>query len=280
MTYTSKMRMVVQILGGITVGLSALIASAHAIDPSSSDPKAILNAVSQSQLPSSSLARMKMSIKDSTGTRERVFSMRSKRYPDGLKMLFLAEAPADVRNTAILTVNYKDPERADDQWMFLPKLSRVTRVAQSSKADPIMGSDVSMSDLSLSNQEPNDFDVKLIDGAGKLGAEDCWIIESVPRRAAIKRESGYEKIQVWISKQKLVALQFKGWLVDGKRTKYFKASELRSIDGIWSPQRMTMRTLEGSTLLSETVIDYLNLSYNSTEVTDSDFTQQRLEQGV
>jgi hypothetical protein len=41
-----------------------------------------------------------------------------------------------------------------------------------------------------------------------------------------------------------------------------------------------MRTLEGSKLLSETVIDYLNLSYNSTEVTDSDFTQQRLEQGV
>jgi hypothetical protein len=102
----------------------------------------------------------------------------------------------------------------------------------------------------------------------------------VPRRAAIKRESGYEKIQVWISKQKLVALQFKGWLVDGKRTKYFKASELRSNDGIWSPQRITMRTLEGSKLLSETVIDYLNLSYNSTEVTDSDFTQQRLEQGV
>jgi hypothetical protein len=73
------MRMAVQILGGITVGLSTLVASAHAIDPSSSDPKAILNAVSQSQLPSSSLARMKVSIKDSAGTRERVFSMRSKR---------------------------------------------------------------------------------------------------------------------------------------------------------------------------------------------------------
>lgn len=284
MMHTSKSRSGVQRvaerMGAIALGLSTLVASAHAVDPSTTDPAAILTAVSESQTPSSSLARMKMSIKDGTGTRERVLNLRTKRFPDSLKTLMLTEAPSDVRNTGFLTISYKNTSRADEQWLYLPKLHRVTRIANSGKSDPVMGSDFSISDLSLANQDPNDLELKLIDAAGKVGDDECWIIEAVPRKEATKREYGYAKMQTFVSKKKLAVLQFKGWLLDGKRIKYFKASDLRSVDGVWTAQRLTMRTLEGSTVLSETMIDYLSVSNNSSNVIDSDFTQQRLEQGV
>lgn len=284
MMHTSKLRSgaqrVAERIGGIVLGLSTLVASAHAVDPSTTDPRAILNAVSESQTPSSSVARVKMSIKDKTGTRERVVSIRTKRFPDSLKTLMITEAPADVRNTGFLTVSYKDADRADEQWVYLPKLKRVTRIANSGKADPVMGSDISMSDLSLSNQNSDDWSQKIVDAAAKVGDEDCWVIEGVPRKEATKSEYGYTKLQMFISKKKLALLQWKAWLVDGKRTKYFKVNDLRSVDGIWTAQRMTVRTLEGSTLLSETLLEYLSVSNNSSQVSDSDFTQQRLEQGA
>lgn len=280
MTHTSKSRGGVQRIGGVVLALSTLVASAHALDPSTTDPAAILNAVSDSQTPSSSLARMKMSIKDNTGTRERVLNLRTKRFPDSLKTLMLTETPADVRNTGFLTISYKGSDRADEQWVYLPKLHRVTRVANSGKADPVMGSDFSISDLALANQDPADFALKIVDAAAKVGDEECWVIEAVPRKEATQREYGYAKTQTFVSKKKLAVLQFKGWLLDGKRIKYFKASDLRSVDGVWTAQRLTMRTLEGSKLLSETLIEYLSVSNNSSQVSDSDFTQQRLEQGV
>jgi outer membrane lipoprotein-sorting protein len=280
MTHTSKSRSGVERIGGLMLGLSTLVASAHAFDPSTTDPVKIVNAASESQVPSNSLARMKMTIKDSAGTRERVMSLRTKRYPDSAKAVILAEAPADLRDTGFLTVSYKEPSRTDEHWVYLPKLRRVSRVANSGKADPVLGSDFTQSDLTLSSRDSNEFSHKLIDAAGKVDNQDCWIIEAVPRKAATKSETGYDKMLLWISKEKLALLQFKAWLVDGKRIKYFKATDLRSVNGIWTPHRLNMRTLEGSTLISESLIEYLSVINNSSEVSDSDFTQQRLEQGA
>lgn len=285
MTHTSKSRMglhrVAQRIGGIVLALSTLVASAHALDPSTTDPAAIYDALIESNLPASSVARIKMSIKDKTGTRERVMSVRTKRYTDSMKALFLAEAPADVRDTAFLTVSYNETGRADEQWMYLPKLRRVTRIASSGKSDPLMGSDFSLSDLSISQQDRDNVELKIVDAAAKVGNEDCWILESVPRKASIKSEIGYSKMHLWVSKEKSALLQFKGWLVDGKRTKYFKASDLRSINGVWTAHRLTMRTLEGNALVSETLLEYLSVNNNeSSGVSDSDFTQQRLAQGA
>ena len=259
---------------------AALPAYANALDPSTSDPNTILHAVEASQLPARSLARMKMTIRDQTGNRERVFSMRSKRYPDAYKRLMVIEAPADSRDTAFLSVNYKSASRSNEQWVYLPKLHRVSKVANSGNADAFMGSDFTISDLSLTSQDPDKLRLKLVDQSAKVGSEECWIIETAPRTDAMKRESGYERMQIWVSKSKLAVLQFKGWLLGGKKTKYLKASDLRLVNGIWTPQRMNMRTLEGSKLVSETALEFLSVDNASAEVSDSDFTQQRLEQGA
>jgi hypothetical protein len=41
-----------------------------------------------------------------------------------------------------------------------------------------------------------------------------------------------------------------------------------------------MRTLEGTTLISETVLEVLSVDNAGADVVEGDFTQQRLERGV
>jgi hypothetical protein len=59
---------------------------------------------------------------------------------DRLRLMFFME-PADVEDTAFLTYDYDDPDRDDDQWLYLPALKKTKRIASSDKDNAFMGSD-------------------------------------------------------------------------------------------------------------------------------------------
>lgn len=260
--------------------LTLLVSTDHAaaLDPNTSDPAVILRASFEAQAGPSTLSRMRMSIKDGSGQRQRVLTIRSKRYSDADKTLVLIEQPADVRNTGFLSVDYHDPGHADEQWLYLPNLYRVTRIPNSGKADAFVGSDFSISDLSP--QAPESYTLKLIAGAVKVGTEPCWQIEATPRTASVKAQTGYERTQVWVSQTTLLPVQTKAWSQDGKHVKYFKASDVRKVAGSWTAFRMQMRTMLGDAVTSETLVELLEIEKDTGQILDSDFSQQRLEQGA
>src|SRR5262249_6088302 len=158
--------------------------------------------------------------------------------------------------------------KRDEQWLYLPKLHRTTRVPSSGKSDAFVGSDFSYSNLST--PDPNDFELKLIEKSVRVGDDDCWLIEATPRTPAIAEESGYKKSQFWISKHKPVPLQLKGWLNGGKNVKSLKASDLLVVLGGFTPHRMQMRTMNGNELQSETVIEFLEVDNDAKDVVDDD----------
>jgi outer membrane lipoprotein-sorting protein len=268
----------VRVVFVIGLAVCSFTPGASALDPSSTDARAILKEAFGSQRGEKTASRMKMSIKDGSGTRERMMSVRTARKSDGWKTLILIEQPEDVRNTGFLSMQYVANDKSDEQWLYLPKLHRVARVPSSGKSDPFVGSDFSISDLS--QQEVDDFDAKLVSASVKVGDEECWLIESTPRTQVIREETGYEKTQLWISKSKLLPIQIKASVIGGKKTKYFKAMDIRKVDGYWTPYRMQMRTMDGSTAASETVLDVLNADNQGKDVAESDFTVARLEHGV
>ena len=57
-------------------------------------------------------------------------------------------SPADIKDTAFLTLNHGETGREDDQWLFLPALSRTKRIPSSEKSAAFMGSDFNYSDMS------------------------------------------------------------------------------------------------------------------------------------
>jgi hypothetical protein len=266
-------------LVSLTVAMCLVTLSAAAIDANTTDARAILVAVFDGQQGSSrSLSRMKMSIRDSAGTRERVMHVRSKRFPEGHKRLILIEQPDEVRNTGFLSIDYSARTRADEQWLYLPKLHRVSRVPDSGKADAFVGSDFSLSDLA--GQNPEDYKASLLEATTRVGEEECWHIEATPRDEAIRDATGYSRTELWISKSKLATVQLKAWVADTPRVKYLKASDIRKVGETWTAHRVQMRTLEGTKLISETVLEMLSLDNDAKDVQDGDFTQQRLERGL
>lgn len=263
----------------IIVALAALSGGrGRALDRNSVDPQAIVRAAFDAQRPSRGLSRLKMSIRDRSGARERLMTVRSLRFDAGRKSLITIEQPADVRSTGFLSIDYSTRGRNDEQWLYLPKLHRVSRVPNSGKADAFVGSDFSISDLA--GPDPDAFVLKLIERSVRVGDEECWLIEATPRDEAARDEIGYAKSQLWVSKDKAVLVQLKATLADGKRTKYFKASDFKNDGGTWTPHRSQMRTLEGTSVVSETLIEVLSVDNEAKDVVDADFTQQRLERGA
>ena len=64
----------------------------------------------------------------------------------------------------------------------------------SGKSDAFIGSDFSYADLS--QQDPEDFELKLLAPSVMVGSEDCWLIELKPRTPRMAEETGY--VRAWV----------------------------------------------------------------------------------
>jgi len=84
--------------------------------------------------------------------------------PTNLQSQFLGVVtkPADLQGTASLTWRYRDPDKRDSVWAFVPALRRVRAVSPSNRSDGYLGSDISGDDGFFFDGKPEDFEFKLI----------------------------------------------------------------------------------------------------------------------
>lgn len=266
------------VIGALLGAVATLFVSdARALTAMTSDASAIVAAVAQRDLGKRVLTRMRMKIHDDTSSRERVITTRSSTFEHDMRTLIRVEAPAEVKDTAFLSVDYDNPNRVDEQWLYLPNLHRTTRVPSDNRSSAFMSSDFSYADLS--RPDYRGYDLRLLDSDVKVDDDACWLIEAVPKTTELRERTGYLKTQLWVSKSKQMPLQFKSWELEGQRVKYVKLGKLQQIDGIWTPLRFQARTMAGSKVVSETVLDVLSIEYGAKSVTDDDFTVQRLAPG-
>jgi len=266
--------------GLLFAALTLAVSNANALDPNTKDPRAIMKASNERDDGDKQISRSVWTLTDKTGRkRERVLQMWSIDFAEGTKTLMIYESPADVRNTGFLSIDYKDEKKDDDQWLFLPSLKKTTRVASADKSDSFLGTDFSYYDMS-SNRNIDAYDYKLLQPSVKVDGDDCWLIESTPKTAKEKKESGYVKQNLWISKKSLLPVQVKAWLEKGQKLKYLKLSKIKQINGIWAPYEFTVRTVKKDKVESTTTINVTSIKYNQASVKDDDFTQRRLEKGL
>jgi hypothetical protein len=100
--------------------------------------------------------------------------------------------PADVKGTKLLTWTHKKGD--DDQWLYLPAVKRIKRIASSNKTGSFMGSEFSYEDFG--GQEVEKYTYKFLDEVQE-GGRDCWRIERYP----VDKNSGYKRQIVWMDKE-------------------------------------------------------------------------------
>ncbi len=140
-----------------------------------------------------SVATMQMILRNAQGeSSTRAMRLKSLEVvDDGDKGLTIFDEPRDVKGTAFL--NHSHTVGSDDQWLYLPALKRVKRIASRNKSGPFMGSEFAYEDLSSFEIEKYRFNY-LKDDAIK--GQDTFVLEQTPT----DKNSGYTKQVVWLDK--------------------------------------------------------------------------------
>ncbi len=108
---------------------------------------------------------------------------------DGDKTIIVFKHPRDIKGTGLLT--YEHIDREDDQWLYLPALKRVKRIASKNKSGSFVGSEFSYEDIS--SNEPEKYDYKYLREDDHEGTA-VWMVERYPKDP----NSGYTKIISWV----------------------------------------------------------------------------------
>jgi outer membrane lipoprotein-sorting protein len=111
---------------------------------------------------------------------------------DGDRTLVVFDEPADVKGSAVLTYSHASDD--DDQWLYLPAVRRVKRIASSNKAGPFMGSEFAFEDLA--SQEVERYTYRLV-GEDTLDGLPAFVVERDP----VDPKSGYTRQRVWYDQQ-------------------------------------------------------------------------------
>jgi hypothetical protein len=78
-----------------------------------------------------------------------------------VQFLTIVVGPADLHGTASLSWRYRDPNKRDSTWTYVPALRRVRAVSPANRSDGFLGSDMSQDDGPFFDGKVEDFEWKL-----------------------------------------------------------------------------------------------------------------------
>jgi outer membrane lipoprotein-sorting protein len=176
--------------------------------------------------------------------------------------------PAGIINTRFLSIENRNG--SNDQWIFLPALKKVRRIAVSEGSGSFVGTDFSYSDIASANRSAG-LDTHRILREENLRGKLCYVIESVPRDSSYQ----YSKMIQWIDKETLVNHKIDLYDKRGTHVKTMEILEVKDVQGRLSPMVTKMSALTEGTSTTMTVE---RLEYDS-NIPESVFTPRYLETG-
>ena len=210
---------------------------------------------------------VKMILRNKQG-QESIREIRSKTLEmenDGDKSLTVFDHPRDVKGTALLSFTHKTGP--DDQWLYLPALKRVKRIASDNKSGPFMGSEFAYEDIT--SQEVEKYTYKFIRDDNLNGME-VFVFERYP----VDKKSGYTRQVVWMDKEK-----YKERRIEYYDRKYAPLKTLvlneynQYLDNIYRPHNMYMENHQTG---KSTRILQTNFNFD-VELTERDFDKNSLK---
>ncbi|MCF7929073.1 MAG: outer membrane lipoprotein-sorting protein [Spirochaetales bacterium] len=211
---------------------------------------------------------VQMTLIDSSGSeKQRLIENWSKESQEGNKSIIVFHKPASVENTRFLTV--ENPGRDDDQWIYLPALGRVRRIAASEGDSSFMGTDFTYDDMQSRDVEESTYTLLREERAQ---GRDCYVVESVPKESS---DSQYSRQVAWVAKEIWVPVRVDFYDKQGELFKRMTVSRIERVQGFWTPINTTMKNLQTG---HSTKLDIQRLEYNE-ELQDGLFTVNFLKTG-
>ena len=171
---------------------------------------------------------------------------------DGDKGLTIFDAPRDIKGTGFLS--YTHAIDADEQWLFLPALTRVKRIASNNKSGPFIGSQFSYEDIS--SFEVAKFSYTYLRDEDVDG-RPAFVIENKPNY----KYSGYTRLITWIDQERYVPVKIAYY---DRKNKLFKTQTFNDykqyLNQYWRSHSQQMKNhINGK----ETQLEWKNYTFNT-----------------
>jgi hypothetical protein len=185
------------------------------------------------------------------------------------------ESPANLKGTALLTWDDRDPARDDAQWLYLPGLRKSRRVAMSERGRAFLGTDLSLEDMKNETRlSREDYRWRTI-GEETVDDAHCWVVEAVPVDEHTARELGYGRVLLRVDAERWLPRLGEYWDLQGAPLKKVRLADVRTVQGIWTPHRIEAENLRTG---HRTVLRFERIDYRSA-VPDELLTEAALRRG-
>lgn len=258
--------------------MAAAFAAALAAVLPAQDLESLLRRNETQPRPPATEGEMKMVITNKAGqSRVREIKAYTKTEADGTdRQLLVFLAPADVRDTRFLTVDYEAGGKEDEQYIYIPALRKVRSIGTSggdSKTGAFLGSDFSFADIGTLDRA--DFAVRAL-GEDTIEGRRYLKVEYSSKGPATLKKYGYGKVVRWIDAENATSRQSEYYDAGGKLVKRLVVRGQRLVDGkYWQFESMEMSNLETGGKTEWVFVKSVNLP----SIDDGYFTLRFLERG-
>ncbi|AJR05683.1 hypothetical protein H744_1c0658 [Photobacterium gaetbulicola Gung47] len=135
--------------------------------------------------------------------------------------------PAQLNGVRLLT--HSKGADDDDQWLFLPSIKKVKRIATSNKSGAFMGSELAYEDISIRQLEKYQ---RILLGSEIIDGVESYVIERTP----IKANSGYSKQIIWRDQTNLLEIKTEFYDRKGDLLKVRKSMDWKKFGKYWRAQ--------------------------------------------
>ncbi len=187
----------------------------------------------------------------------------------GDKSMIFFETPKDVHGTVLLT--HTKILTPDDQWIYIPAISRVKRIASANKSGPFLGSEFAYEDLTA--QELGKYDYLWLRDEtcpAPDAARQCHVVQRRP----LYENSGYKRQISWIDTTDYQFRKIEFYNQEDRLLKTLTLSAHQLHDGrYWRPHQLLMINHQTG---RSTKLEVSALKLR-TGLTETDFTEQAME---
>jgi len=169
--------------------------------------------------------------------------------------------PADIKGTGFLSAK-------DDQWLYLPVLRKVRRIASKQRNESFMGSDFSYDDVARSSLGKK-YNAKLL-SVEKFEKDTCYVLELIPKDL---KDLNYSKLKTWIKKENFYSVKTEYYDKHGDLVKIMQNSNIEKIDDFLIATTIEMQNVQKE---SKTILVFNQIQLNS-KISDEVFTTRYLE---
>ena len=239
--------------------MTTLLTAIALLSPAKADTAAdIIARAREVQRVDNGIQQMEMVLISRNGSeRSRTFEMRVRKDGERVQTYVRFSKPSDVAGTQLIVID--NPDKADEQLLYLPALKRTNRIAGKARKGAFMGSDFSYEDLEISDA----------DGAQHTLVSETdatWVIDTIPGD-----DSSYARIQSTVSKADYLPRRVLFYDSKGQHKKTLEVLETATENGSIIPTHSVMKNEARGTSTKMNVTSW-RLNVPAAEIPDETFT--------